>query len=156
MINNTQFRALIVRPGLSMIGKYCPKAEELLVATMAHESLGGTYLAQVSGPAMGIYEMEEPTYDDCWANVISRQPAIKSMISSFVGTSFKPNPVRMIWDLQYATIMARMEYSRFDEPLPEANDIHAIYAYYKKYWNSSKGAANGEDFIQHYQTFIKV
>ena len=64
MLNIAQFRDLIVKSTLNDLLLYSEDAEELLVFTCAVESLGGTYLQQVKGPALGIYQMEPVTYND--------------------------------------------------------------------------------------------
>jgi hypothetical protein len=46
----------------------------------------------------------------------------------------KPEAEQMIWDLRLATIMARVHYSRFSEPIPEAGDFDGLVEYYHKYW----------------------
>ena len=62
MIDNKQLRELIIGPSLDALQMYSKEAEEILVFTCASESLGGTYLKQVKGPALGIYQMEPATY----------------------------------------------------------------------------------------------
>jgi hypothetical protein len=61
MFNITQFRELLIRPVLDSLQMYSKDAEELLVFTCAAESNGGTYLHQVKGPALGIYQCEPST-----------------------------------------------------------------------------------------------
>ena len=68
MIDNKQLRECIIKPTLDSLQMYSQAAEELLVFTCACESLGGTYLKQVKGPALGIYQMEPATYQDIWEN----------------------------------------------------------------------------------------
>lgn len=64
MLDCSQFRALIIEPVLSKLQLYSKDAEELLVFTCAAESLGGTLLHQIQGPAVGIFQMEPNTYTD--------------------------------------------------------------------------------------------
>ena len=68
MFLHNQLRELIITPALSKLQLYSKDAEELLIFTCAVESDGGTYLKQIKGPALGIYQMEPRTYNDIWQN----------------------------------------------------------------------------------------
>src|SRR5260221_1196758 len=104
MFDNIQFREQIIRPALeglylfqrpSLVDLYTKDSEELLVAIMATESLGGKYLTQKNGgPARGIYQMEERTYEDIWKNYLlpSNEAKIRVLISSiFKAINYTPN-----------------------------------------------------------------
>jgi len=60
----------------------------------------------------------------------------------------------LIYNLLYATIMARVFYLRVKEPIPEATNIPALIAFYKKFYNTEKGAANVSDALSNYNRFI--
>lgn len=155
MLNITQFRELIVKSSLNDLLLYSPDAEELLVFTCAVESLGGTYLHQVNGPALGIYQMEPVTYNDIWETYIKpRGPLTMRLMTNFHLPSM-PSEEQLIYDLRYATAMSRIFYARVKEPLPSASDENAIWDYYKKYYNTSQGAAVKEDSIQKYHDFVR-
>lgn len=154
MLNIVQFRELIVKSTLNDLMLYSKNAEELMVFTCAVESLGGTYIKQIKGPALGIYQMEPETYNDIWQNYIkSKGGLMMSMLSNFHIT-FMPSEDMLIYDLRFATAMTRLFYARIKEPLPEAEDINAIWEYYKRYYNTAKGAAVKEDSIKKYHAFI--
>lgn len=157
MISNSQFRECIVRPSLRAINLYSENAEELLVATMAHESLGGTYLAQqgaqgiVTKGGLGVYQMEKATHDYVVSTLsISRVADVKGACNFFV----YPDAEQMVCNLDYATIMARLNYLRFKDALPDAKDMDGIWNYYKIHWNSSLGSATKDSFVLHYKQFI--
>ena len=42
----------------------------------------------------------------------------------------------------YACAMARLKYAMDEEPLPDWRDAAAIYAYYKRIYNTEGGASN--------------
>ena len=155
MLNNEQLRELIIKPVLEMLILSSPEAEELLVFTCAVESLGGTYLKQVNGPALGIYQMEPATYVDIWQNFIKTQGRLFMIMLSNFQTGFMPSEDRMIYDLRFATCMARLHYERVKEPLPNAKDENAIWEYYKKYYNTSKGSAEKISALIRYHDFLK-
>jgi hypothetical protein len=66
-----------------------------------------------------------------------------------------PLPERMIYDLQYATAMARLHYRRVKAPIPDHKNIDAVWEYYKKYYNTPLGKAEKEQSIKHYQKYLK-
>lgn len=155
MLDCQQFRKLIITPVLSDLQIYSRDAEELLVLTCATESLGGHYLTQVNGPAAGIYMMQPTTYTDLWINFIRQRNQLATLMSLHLGCSRIPEIERMIYDLHFATAMARIHYLRVTEKLPPCTDPEAIYAYYKKYYNTSAGKATKADSLAKYQDFVK-
>ena len=152
MLNQNDLRQFVIQPACKAINKYCLDAEELLVAVFAHESLGGTFLAQEKGPARGGYQHEPSTYADDWNHM---NLTVKNEILTACHYVSDPGFDAITANLFYATIMARVHFSRFAEPLPASNNIVAIYNYYKKYWNSSEGAATEQEFITHYTNYTK-
>lgn len=155
MLDCSQFRSLIVEPVLSKLRIYSKGAEELLVFTCAAESLGGTLLQQVKGPALGIYQMEPNTYTDIWVNYIRNRNQMATLMALHFGCSKIPEVERMIYDLHFATAMARIHYLRVTQNIPDAKDVEGIWEYYKKHYNTEKGKAKKEDSIKKYQDFIR-
>jgi hypothetical protein len=133
---------------------YSEDAEELLVFTCAVESDGGTYLKQVNGPALGIYQMEPNTYNDIWHNYIIPKNSLFMVLLSNFNVISMPEEDRLIYDLRYATLMARIHYVRVLEKLPQASDTLAIWQYYKKYYNTPNGAATRDESIEKYRKFL--
>ena len=43
--------------------------------------------------------------------------------------------------------MARLKYSMDPKPLPDHNDIKAVYDYYKRIYNTTLGASTYEKFL---------
>lgn len=154
MLSNDQFRTSIIRPVLAKLNLYSRDAEELLVATMAHESQGGTYLVQASGPALGVYQMEPYTHDSIWNHNLSSNPELARAILNGCRFLQKPEASELVWNLQYATMMARIYYRQVRDPLPAFDDIDGIWNYYKEYWNTTSGSAKKDDFLANYNRFI--
>lgn len=171
MFNCSQFKKLIIQPVLHVLDVYSQEAEELLIGTCAQESQGGTYLFQniVSKNmletfskglfAVGIYQMEPKTHDDIWKNFLTphvlQKPnkiaTIVEKLKSFCNVADKPSAELMLYNLYYATAMARMHYYRVQEPIPKTLNEQA--AYYKKYYNTPDGAASIEEYILNYNKF---
>lgn len=155
MLDCSQFRSLILEPVLSKLQLYSKNAEELLVFTCAAESLGGTLLHQIKGPALGIFQMEPNTYTDIWVNYIRNRNKLATLMALNMGCSRIPEVERMIYDLHFAAAMARIHYARVIENLPDAANVDAIWDYYKKYYNTELGKAKKEDAVKKYQAFIR-
>lgn len=154
MFDINQFRELIVRSTLRDLVLYSENAEELLIFTCATESNGGHYLKQVKGVALGIYQMEPETYYDLWHNYILKKGSLSLTLMSAFNIHYMPDASRLIYDLQFATVMARIFYRRIPEELPDKNNIDSIWDYYKRYYNTRKGAAVKDDSIKKYHSFI--
>lgn len=154
MLNISQFRELIVKSTLNDLLLYSQNAEELLVFTCAVESLGGHYLKQVDGPALGIYQMEPVTYNDIWQTYIKSKGSLMLRLLTNFGIGFMPSEEQLIYDLRFATAMTRIFYERIKEPLPDASNVDAIWNYYKKYYNTNLGSAQKESAIHNYYEFI--
>lgn len=156
MIANKHLRECIIRPALDRLGLYSVAAEELLVITAAQESLAGTYLMQCDsqgyprGPALGIYQMEPATFHDLWENFLLYHRLIAERIP-------EPGPwpaERLIYDLRFATQIARLHYYRFTTPIPD--DVDGQIRYYKKYWNTDLGAASLAEIKTNYERALKA
>lgn len=153
MLNYEQFQECIVKPALSKLQLYSVDAVELIAFTCAAESDGGTYLQQIKGPALGIYQHEPATYNDIWQSFITYRPYLLNILSLNFDAYRMPPETRLVYDLQYATAMARIHYLRVSEPLPKSNDVNAIYDYYKAHWNSHLGKATKTKSIAAYNRF---
>ena len=148
--------ALDPRPGDSpaLPKLYSVAAEELLVITCAQESLGGTYLRQNDaqgwplGVARGIYQMEPATYRDLFQNYLRHAPLVLDWLGS------PGDLIRLTYDLVYATKIARLNYYRVKEALPQ--DLEGQFRYYKKYWNTELGAATLPEIRRNYTAFSGV
>jgi hypothetical protein len=154
MFNLEQFKELIIKPTLLDLQSFSEEAIELLIFTCAVESEGGTYLKQINGPACGIYQMEPDTYYDIWEHYLKNNNYFLQILTSNFNVGFIPSHERLIYDLRYATAMARIFYLRIEEPIPAAKDTEAMWNYYKKYYNTEKGKAEKIKSICHYKFFI--
>lgn len=156
MLNCDQLRELIIKPTLSQLQMYSDFASELLVFTCACESHGGTYLQQVKGVALGIYQMEPATYNDLWQNFIRNRSNILMLLSTNFECYRMPPEDRMIYDLNYATAMARIHYRRSKKPFPNETTPDTLWDYYKEVWNTKLGKAKKDKAIKAYKEFIQV
>lgn len=155
MIKLSQLREHIIVPTLSALQLYSTDAEEMLVFTCATESDGGSLLVQVKGPALGIYQMEPNTYTDIWMNFIKYRSSLLSLLAMHFDAPRIPPAERMVYDLKFATAMARIHYFRVTSALPKAGDLDAMWDYYKAHYNTAAGKAKKDKAIADYQRFLK-
>lgn len=156
MLNPAHFMDLIIAPTLTALGLDSPGARELLLGTASHES-DLQYLKQISGPALGLYQMEPATHDDIWANYLAYREPIASKLLEYVGAEAasgiyrQPDANEMVWNLRYATAMARIHYLRVPEPLPLATNVQAMARYWKAHYNTVLGAGTESQFVSAYE-----
>lgn len=155
MFNVDQFRKLIVRPALESLVMFSESASELLVFTCANESDGGTYLHQIHGPALGIYQMEPKTYNDIWQNYINKNLTLKLQLLHNFDAPVMPSEDRMVYDLKFATAMARIFYARISESLPSPN-VDDMWNYYKRHYNTYSGKADYTSAVKAYRKFVSI
>jgi hypothetical protein len=157
MFKHKQLRAVVIQPALNLIGLYSVDAEELLIATCAIESYGGTYLVQSGGgPAKGIFQMESTTHDDLWHRLEKRYPDLLQRVLNGCGYLHQPSADALITNLLYASMMARLLYFiRIPHGLATDNSsIDILWTQYKQYWNTRSGKATKEHFLNTYYHFI--
>lgn len=141
-INLSQLGQYVVQPVLAAMGApwNSNAARVLLLGTALHESAGGAYLAQSGGgPALGAWQMEPFTHDDCWQNFLNYQPALAAAVRQFQVPG--AGAAQLTYNLAYGCAMARVKYIRAQPPLPAATDANGMAAYYKTFYNSTLGAA---------------
>ena len=153
MLNIADLRALVIRPTLQALALYSPAAENLLVATHLQEAGTGELRQMGGGPALGIYQMEPATHDDCWANWLAYRKDLAAKIEAFLA----PGPSRheqLVWNLAYASALTRVRYARAAEPLPaDPDDAAALGAYWKAHYNTPQGAGLAETCTAQYLKF---
>ena len=120
-----------------------PSAVNLLLGTAAVESNFGSDLIQHGGgPALGPFQMEPPTFN--WlAKVYEKE------FSGIAGAE----PRYVITNISLAILMCRLRYYIDPHKLPPADDIEALGAYWKRVYNTVKGAGTVEAFIVKYNQY---
>jgi len=156
MLNKRQFLNYIIIPTLDKVGLNSLSAQVLLLGTALVES-NLTYLKQIgNGPALGLYQMEPATYKDIYENYLRYKPVhFRSKISKIRGGR-KPKAELLIYNLAYATTMARVHYLRVRAALPEYNDAINMARYHKKYYNTVLGKTDIRESIHEFASAIKI
>lgn len=162
-LNARHFRLYVVREALAALDLHAPAAENLLCGTAAHESGGLRLLDQVTGPddealgpAYGLFQIEPRTHADIYdsfligvrfADLRARLLALRAQTPD--------RHVQLVTNLVYAAAVARLIYYRDPQPLPAADDLPALGAYYKRVYNTPAGAATAEDWVRAFQWFTE-
>ncbi len=148
-MKSDQLRFYIVRPALSLLGPALSTrfAEDLLIATCAQESRLGEYVHQVNGPALGIYQIEPASLADLWFWIQHRRPRWDPAFL-MAGVNPTNDEVRdeVLYNLRFATMIARLFYYRVPTALPTESELHNLWGYYKTFYNTSLGAATLAEF----------
>jgi len=149
----SDLRALI-KLTLSPLNLYSQNAEELLMATCANESNLGTYRTQTGGgPARGIFQMEAEDFNDIWHNWLGYKTQLAAQVVALNGGQ-RGTADDLTNNDAYAIAMARIHYERCPGSLPDSADLAAIWAYYKRYYNTPAGAAVQGIFIYKYHRYV--
>jgi len=139
------FLTNIVRPALLSLDMPNPNAERLLMGTAAQES-GFVFTRQAGGgPALGYFQMEPNTHDDCWKNYIDFRPQLKAKVLGCIVPTAPPSAALMETNPIYAAVMARVRYLRVPGAIPE--DGLGIAKYWKDHYNTVLGAGSVQDFV---------
>ena len=84
MFRADQFCEYVIQPALESIGMYSEPAEQLLLGTACAESNLGTYLHQVGGPALGVFQIEPATHTDIWENYLLYRGELRETVWNMV------------------------------------------------------------------------
>jgi hypothetical protein len=154
MIDVIQLKNKVIIPTLEKLDLLSDSAVNLLLGTCAQESKMGTYLTQIKGPALGIYQMEPATYKDILANFLKARPALCKDILILCGYIDFPEPERLIDDIRFATIMTRLHYLRVPKALPKYNDIEGLGLYWDIYYNCNPKKGTVPEFVRNYKEYV--
>ena len=159
-MNAKQLRELVIRPTLRYLDPEIPYSEtavELLMMTAAHESNLGEYIAQINGPALGIYQMEPATEEDIHTNFLGHRRNLEDLVCNLdVAALVEDKDGRdLIYSLPYATAMARVHYYRDSQALPsgslsDESTIRELAHYAKRVYNTEAGKAHADDYYNAY------
>ena len=136
-MNKKQLTELVIIPTLNeMPYGYSDAAVMAIQMIIAHESVCGEYVAQCSGPALGIIQMEPPTHMDTWLHgdsiFINAEP-MGIISKEDKEMRIRPPVERLIYDLRYNVFMARQKLFMAPGALP--NDPFEMAKYLKLNWN---------------------
>ena len=166
MYDPHQFKECIVEPALKEMaehfnGAYSDVAVNLMMGTAWQESLGGTFLKQLSGgPGLGPYQVEPDTHIDIFDNFLSFRPDDCAFVMGMWPFDAVQNArfdadadihELLVYNLRYATVIARLKYWRnnFDWP-DNPNDIQALGQIWDRIYNANPDHGFPEDFTRNF------
>ncbi len=147
----SQFRELVVKPALTALVPagipHTQFAEDLLMATAAQESLLGTYLVQVGGPALGPFMIEPASLLTLLGRVTLVQDAVLTSLGGgdAIGAQL---PINFL----LAAAICRLFYWQVPAALPTTSTLTNLWTYYKTHYNTSAGAAT----LMQFQATLKL
>lgn len=148
------FRDKVIGPVLMDMGLYSAAASNLLLCTALHESGVLRYHHQDGGPAMGLYQMEPDTLKDLFVNYLSFHKGKRDQLARFSESGLSLDNQWNLYNARYATAACRLQYYRDSQPLPPADDLAGLGAYYKRVWNTSSGKGSAQDFIDVMEKYV--
>jgi len=149
-----QYRIHVVQPALAVLNLPGGEAAELIVVgTAAQETRLERFAQTPSGPARCFLQIEQPTFDDLFDNFLDHRPDLRDLALGMAVPHYDLFD-QLTWNLRFAAAIARLIYYRAPGPLPAASDIEGLAAYYKKFWNTSGGAATPEEFVRNFHALV--
>ncbi len=139
------FRAHVIMPALAALMSagipVTKTAADLLMATAAMETDLGTWLTQVGGPALGVFQEDPSDLMDLQQRVTAAQ---RTALAGIMTPQSWEEQIET--NLVFAAAVCRLHYwHATSEPLPP-DTVDGLWSYYKPFYNSSLGAATMADF----------
>ncbi len=147
-----QLKAYFVTPVLKGLVAWSQEAEDLMIGTFAQESGCGRYVKQLTGTALGFWQMGPANHDDIWCNYLPNNTRLAYVLLNEVcKLAIKPTADLLLDNIRYACSMARIHYMRVREPIPTTIEEQATY--WKRYYNTQKGKGTTDDYISNYAKY---
>lgn len=155
----TEARRLLIdsiRPALQTLSHGGRAAEQLVLGTAIQESLLIHRRQLGNGPAVGLFQMEPATHDDCWTNFLKFRSDLAALVRSTLAVGEQSVAETMVHNDRYAAAMCRVRYLRARGALPAADDVSALAAYWKLHYNTPLGAGTSPEFIAKWAQYVKT
>lgn len=145
-IKASDFRSAVLNPALDALAPAgIPRtaaADALVFATVAQESLVGTWLVQDGGPALGVGQIEPASLNDL---VAALTPAQRLAVQKIATP--EPYSVQIVTNLKLAVAMVRLFYYHKPFALAATPTVAWVWDIYKTYYNTAAGAASMGEFV---------
>lgn len=154
-IDADALRRWAVRPALEHLGMWSEAAENLVLGTAAHESGGFGWRTQAGGgPALGLWQIEPATLSDLYANFLAYHGRLLALLTDLRQADV-PRDIDLRDNDRYGAGCCMLLYARHHAPLPvDPNDIPALAAFYKRWFNTPEGAATEKEFADDYRRYV--
>ena len=133
---------------LTEIDMSSPEAAQLIYRTGMAESGYRALRGATSGnPAVGFWQVEPATIDDCWDNFINfRQEVMQKFLH--LGFNVDDRNMSVLSSLALQIAFCRIKYWRHPEKLPKLDDLEGQAKYWKTVYNSELGKGTIEHFME--------
>lgn len=159
MIPPAQFLEHVIRPTLDHLAVAEPRlgteaSARLLLGTAIAESNLAALVQHGGGPALSMFQIEPATFDDVYKRYLWARPRFMNVVRDLRLPALTPmeqlpaNPF-------FACAIARFKYWMAPKPLPDADDIDALGAYWKAVYNTPKGAGTASHWAYLYRKHVK-
>lgn len=139
MVNLSNIKHNVIAPALRGVGMLSSSSLNQVTGTGLKESGYITRRQYNGGPARGWFQMEEPTYNDCWERGVKPFPMLEGLIRKLCD-GVEPSFSLLETNDAFAAVMCRIKYRLIKEPLPISTDAKSQCEYWKKYYNTYLGA----------------
>ena len=136
-------------------GRDPPKVDQALVLGTGLVESGYRALAQRNGPALGFWQMEPATYEDCWTNFINHRFRLSAAILHTGGFVEPPSALKLATDLILGAQMCRVKYLRDPEPLPGLC-AQSLAQTWKRVYNTPLGAGDVAQAASSFATVLEI
>jgi hypothetical protein len=143
-----------IRPALATLAAGGLAVEQLLLGTAIQESLLIHRQQLGGGPALGLFQMETATHDDCWNNYLKFRTRLSDRVKQTLDPGQEARATLMKVNDRYAAAMCRVRYMRVAAALPVGNDIEAMANYWKEHYNTPLGAGTPEEFLSKWPQYV--
>tara|TARA_R100001530_G_scaffold40526_1_gene31117 strand:+ start:778 stop:1245 length:468 start_codon:yes stop_codon:yes gene_type:complete len=151
-MDESQLKDLIERV-LNKIELYSPEASDLVFKTLKVESLL-KYVRQIKGIAVGFGQCEPWVAVDICKNYLKYRPDLMKQVADTANVKLSyftlPKEEDWAWILEtnLAAMIAfcRLHYRRIPKALPKKN-LDEQWIYYKKYYNTERGKATNDHWM---------
>jgi len=152
-MNVLDFIECILRPSLKSFGFWSIEAEKLLLGTAIQETRliflrQRTNKHRYYGPGFGPFSMEPRTHNDIYLNYLRYRPERLAKVEAFLIPE-KDKIEQLAYNFAYATVMARLQYLRYPDKIP--NDLWGQALLWKKRYNSPIGRGTPEEYVSNYK-----
>ena len=134
---------------------FSPAAAQLMLGTAIHESKIKHRRQIGGGPARGLFQMEPATHDDIWDNYLKYRSKIGDQVKALLSSATANRHHELEANDNYAAALCRVHYLRAPGALPPFGDIGAMAAYWKKYYNTAKGAGTVAKYTTDWNALTK-
>jgi hypothetical protein len=142
-MNVTDLRLYVIRPVCQHLELWSDAAENLVLGTALVES-GGEHLAQVKGPALGLWQVEPATHDDLWRNYLAYRPKLADKMHELeTAAALTAGALELVGNLYYAAGVCRLIYLR-RAPRDLPADALGMATLWKHAYNTERGAGTVE------------